>query len=72
MNENRSTSSSSMVYRFCACCVLTRLLQPVKAHLYSQGIKLSRYVNDRRIAAASEKETVEQLGQALEVIQNGG
>jgi hypothetical protein len=52
--------------------VLTRLLQPVKAHLYSQGIKLSRYVNDRRIAAALEKETVEQLGQAPEVIQNSG
>jgi hypothetical protein len=29
-------------------------------------------VDDRRIAAASAKETVEQLGQALEVIQNSG
>ncbi len=52
--------------------MVTRLLQPLRAHLLSQGIKLSRYVSDRRIAAALEKETVEQLGQALEVIQNSG
>jgi len=44
MYENRSSSSSSMVYRFSpAVGVLTRLLQPVKAHLHSQGNKLSLY-----------------------------
>jgi hypothetical protein len=32
--------------------VLTRLLQPLKAHLYSQGIKLSWYVTEDSGGAA--------------------
>jgi hypothetical protein len=73
MNENRSTSSSSMVYRFCACCGCGHEVVAASEGSSTQpGNQAVLVVDDRRIAAPSEKETLEQLGKALEVIQNCG
>jgi hypothetical protein len=52
--------------------VVTRLLQPVKAHLQGKGISLSLYVDDGRVSAATEQLAMKHLAGALEVIQNCG
>ena len=62
-----------MAYGFApAVGVVTKLLQPVKAYLHSKGIKLSIYVDDGRVAAASEQLALEQLAVTLEVLQSCG
>ena len=52
-----------------AVAVVTKLLQPVKAFLHKLGIRISIYVDDGRLVAASKAEVEEQLTFVLEVLQ---
>ena len=59
-----------MAYGFSpAVGVVTRLLRPVKAFLHDRGIKLSIFVDDGRVSAATEEETWEKFQFVLEIMQ---
>jgi hypothetical protein len=49
--------------------VVTRLLKPVKAYLHQMGIKLSIFVDDGRVSAASKRETWEKFQFVLTTLQ---
>ena len=55
-----------------AVYIVTRLLAPVKSYLHNVGVKLSLYVDDGRIAAASAPEAEAKTKLTLLVIQLAG
>ena len=52
--------------------IVTRLLMPVKSFLHTLGIKISIYIDDGRVAAASAAETKAKLDLSLLVLQLSG
>ena len=55
-----------------AVYIVTRLLAPVKSYLHNAGVKLSLYVDDGRVAAASISETEAKTKLSLLVVQLAG
>ena len=55
-----------------AVYIVTHLLAPVKSYLHALGVKLSIYVDDGRVAAATADETLAKTNLTLLVLQLAG
>ena len=52
--------------------IVTRLLMPIKSFLHTLGIKISIFIDDGRVAAASAAETTAKMNLSLLVLQLAG